>query len=695
MMTWTNSLAVDIGGTFTDVVLETPSGRQSVKLLTTPQAPERAVLEGVATILRRGGLSLAEIGLFVHGTTLATNSLIERKGARTALITTAGFRDVLEMRSEGRVEQYDLGIENPPPLVPRSWRLPVAERMSAQGTPIMPLDSRGLQALVPTLQREKIESVAVGFLHSYANPAHERAAASLLREWLPGLHVTLSAEVSPEMREYERFSTAAANAYVQPIMARYLQRLSDQLTAGGLTAPLLLMLSSGSLTTVQTAMRFPVRLMESGPAGGAIFAASLARHAGLDRVVSLDMGGTTAKICFVDDGQPQSSRVFEVGRVYRFKKGSGLPLRIPVVEMVEIGAGGGSIARRDKLGKLAVGPQSAGADPGPACYGRGGTGATVTDANLLLGRIDTTRFAGGLLKLDDAASRAALATLGAEFGTDAGGCAAGLVEVVDENMTNAARVHGVEGGKAMIGRTLIAFGGGGPLHVGRIAQKLGVDSFVVPSGAGVGSAIGFLRAPIAFEIVRSNYQRLGSLDLPAVQAMLVEMGQEAAGVIAVVDPGAAIRENRKAYMRYVGQGHELAVDLDGVALNESFGAEVQARFAVCYLDHYARQIEQGEIEILSWSVLATLNRPAAEVEAAAVVPHDVQSQGAAEVYDAEARQQRRFALYERARLRPGGRLRGPALVVEDETTTVVPGDYDAIIDARGSIVCTRRDGAQA
>src|SRR5580692_1328477 len=440
-------LGVDIGGTFTDVALEVGDKRYTAKGLTTPRAPEDGVLAILRSVIAEAGIAPGDVRLIIHGTTLATNALIERKGAKTALLTTEGFRDVVEIRHENRFEQYDVNIDLPPPLVLRRLRLPIRERVDAQGQVLIPLDAASVDSAIDTLDAQHIEAVAVGFLHSFTNPEHERRVGEALAKRLPDVPVTLSSEVSPEMREYERFSTACANAYLQPLMGSYVQKLERELGRAGFRCPMLLMTSGGGITTADTAIRFPVRLVESGPAGGAIFAACIARQNGLDQVVSFDMGGTTAKICFIDKAQPQTARLFEVARIYRFAKGSGLPLRIPVIEMVEIGAGGGSIA-------------SVGSEPGPVCYGRGGSAPTVTDADVALGRIDPKAFSGGKMTLDAAGAKDAIAArIGKKLDLVVDHAALGISEVVDENMANAARVHGIESGKDLRPRTLIAFGG--------------------------------------------------------------------------------------------------------------------------------------------------------------------------------------------------------------------------------------------
>jgi N-methylhydantoinase A len=687
-------LAVDIGGTFTDLALEHGGRRITTKVLTTPEAPERGVMQGVATILRSAGLAPSDISLLIHGTTLATNAIIERKGARTALITTEGYRDVLSLRNESRYDQYDLNIVLPRPLVPRHLRLPVSERLDNEGKVLLPLDAAAVRALVPQMRAEQVESIAVGFLHAFVNPAHEQRVREILADALPDVPVSLSSEVSPEMREWERFSTTVANAYVQPLMARYLRLLQDGLRGLGVGAPLFLMLSGSGLTTIDTACRYPIRLVESGPAGGAIFSAHIARQCGIDTVLSFDMGGTTAKICLIDDYRPQTARTFEVARVGRFKKGSGLPLRIPVIEMVEIGAGGGSIAHVDTMGRIAVGPESAGADPGPACYGRGGLAPAVTDANLLLGRYDPVRFAGGTMQLDTAAARDALAAqVGGKLALGPEMAALGVIEMVDENMANAARVHAIESGKTYEGRTLIAFGGGGPVHACRVAEKLGVGRVLVPSGAGVGSAIGFLRAPVGYEVVRSLYQRFSSFDVAAVNALLASMRDEAMTVVAQGSFGAKLNETRIAYMRYVGQGHEIPVPLPVRTLTTDDVATIRAAYDAEYTRFYDRPVPGSDVEIMSYavvvaSVVAEADDAPAKGAADAFAPNVVPVRHQA-VRDTLTGEVAEWAIFNRTTLRPGARIAGPAIVAEDETSTLIGPGWNATINDLGYIELTR------
>ena len=670
-------LAVDIGGTFTDVVLETGRRHVTTKVLTTHAEPADGVMDGLAQVLDQAGTDPDAIGVVLHGTTLATNALIERRGARTVLVTTAGHRDVLEMAFENRFEQYDVNIDRPQPLVPRPWRLTVPERMNAAGEILTPLDAASVETLVPRFVEQGIESVAVGFLHGYANPTHERLVRDVLGTAMPDLSITLASDVCPEIREFERFSTACANAYVKPLMSRYLADLRDRLNAFGVRCPFLMMTSGGGLCSVETAREFPIRLVESGPAGGAILAAQIAAELDLTRVVSLDMGGTTAKICLIDDGEPLLSRSFEVDRSYRFKKGSGLPIRIPVVEMVEIGAGGGSLASVDRLGRIQVGPQSAGSEPGPACYGRGGTGATVTDADVVLDRLDPTRFAGGSLHLDVDAAHLAVESDVVKPWASANGrvyeAADAIAEVVDENMAAAARAHAAEWGKEIASRTLIAFGGAAPIHAANIAHKLELDAVLVPPAAGVGSAVGFLAAPVSYEVVRSRYLRLSAFDQGAIDEVMADMRAEAEAVVGPVAQG-ELAEIRRAYMRYVGQGFEIAVHVEN-----STAEGLRRAFDGAYEQLYGRLIPGLDVEVLSWTLTLQAPREGAGIHASSA--HAI-SRGSV----AEAGNDFRIA---RQDLPVGDRVVGPIAIVEDQTTTVVPPGFEARVDEYGNVILRR------
>lgn len=688
-------LAVDIGGTFTDVALEHGGQRWTTKTLTTPSAPAKAVLQGIKQTLADARISPADVGLIIHGTTLATNAIIERKGAVTALITTEGFRDVLDIGYETRFDQYDLMLEKPKPLVPRQRRFVVRERVDVQGSVLTPLDENGIQALLPALDDADIESVAIGFMHAYANPSHERRVGDILKAARPDLWVTLSSEVCPEIREYERFTTASANAYVQPLMAAYLRELGGRLEEEGLTAPLLLMTSGGGLTTLETAIRFPIRLVESGPAGGAILASGIAKALSLEKALSFDMGGTTAKICLIEDCQPESAREFEVDRSARFMKGSGLPLRIPVIEMVEIGAGGGSIARLDTLGRITVGPDSAGADPGPAAYNLGGEQPTVTDADIALGKIDPGSFAGGKVSLDPVLAGKALArVIGDPMALSAELAAFGVQELVDETMASAARVHTVERGKVVNDQEMIAFGGAAPLHAARLAEKLGIERVVIPTDAGVGSAIGFLRAPIAYEVVRSRHQRLGQFDVEAVNALFEEMHHEAEAVVRTGASDASLKETRLAYMRYYGQGHEVVVTLPNRKLKMPDVAHLQTEFDRTYERIYRRVIPSAEVEVLSWGLtLSTTSEPqeiaALKMESSASPP---KAEGERALFDGDQEMVVQVPVYARAELLPGQQVDGPALIQETQTTTLVTGMFIARVAANGYLLLEKKTG---
>ena len=687
-MTQTANLGVDIGGTFTDVVLETGGQQFSTKVLTTYTAPEDAILTGMAQVCAKAGIAPAVLTRIIHGTTLATNALIERRGAHTALITTAGFRDVIEMRTESRFEQYDLNLTLPLPLIARNHRHVVSERIDASGTVLIPLDRAEVEALADQLGA--YDSIAVGLLHSYLNPAHEQMIRDVLAARHPGLSVSLSSDVSPQMREYERFNTTAANAYVKPMMQSYLGRLQARLAETGATCPIFLMHSGGGIMSIANAADYPVRLVESGPAGGAIFAADIARRHDLSHVLSFDMGGTTAKICLIKHGAPKTARVFEVARSYRFKKGSGMPISIPVIDMVEIGAGGGSLAHVDALGQIRVGPESAGSEPGPACYQRGGTRPAVTDADLLLGRLDAASFAGGTIPLDAALSGQALdAHLGQPLGLDAQTAAFGLSEVVDENMVNAARVHAVENGEDLARYTMIAFGGAAPLHAGRLCEKLGIDRLIVPPGAGVGSAIGFLRAPYAFEATRSVYMRLDAFDPATVASLFGALRDEATGFVRSCDATATIDADFKVYMRYVGQGWEIPVTLTRDLAETPEAQSYLILFEAEYSALFGRTVAGLAVEITVWAVNATTPTPPPLLTPAihqtqAATPTDKRP-----LFNPTSGQSAPAPVVPRAAMRDGITLQGPAIITEDETTIIIPALYVATGRADGCIDITK------
>ena len=684
-------LAADIGGTFTDIVLEFGNKRWSGKVLTTTQAPELGVIEGIRLVLEQSGLSPKDIGVFIHGTTLATNALIERKGAKTAFITTEGFRDIIEQGYEKRFDHYDLMIDRPVPLVPRTLRLTVPERLSADGEVLVPLDEKAVETAAKAIKAQGVKAVAVGFLHAYAHDAHERRVREILSKLLPdGVTICISSEVAPEIREYERFSTTVANAYVRPLMASYLYRLSDQMKAMGFTAPLFLMMSGGGLTTLETAARFPIRLVESGPAGGAILASQIAAECSLPGVLSFDMGGTTAKICLLSDGEPERARKFEIARAYRDMKGSGIPVRIPVIEMVEIGAGGGSIARVDKLSRITVGPDSAGSTPGPVCYGRGGTEPAVTDANVVLGKIDPAYFAGGKIALDEAGAQNALKVMiGDKLGLKEFWPAAGVAEIVEENMANAARVHAIELGHDIAACTMIAFGGGAPLHACRLAEKVGVSKIIVPKGAGVGSAIGFLRAPVAYEITKSAVVSLEDFDAAKVNALIAQMTKDARAVVEPALGKAKATVQIIADCRYIGQGHEIRVPVPVKRLAKADGAKLKAAFEDLYEVVYGLRIPNQEAEAITWSVTvssqaARPRRAAKTVKKPAPKPRSKRM-----IYDAALGKQVQAPVYWRFDMTPGAAIKGPAIIAEDETSTIVGAHFKASINSLGYIVLER------
>jgi N-methylhydantoinase A len=685
-------IGVDIGGTFTDLILLDDAGTvfQVGKVLTTPADPAGAVMQGIRDVLNAAGASAGEVSQVVHGTTLLTNALIERTGARTALITTRGFRDALEIAREHRYDMYDLFMERPAPLVPRHRRYELDERVLDDGTVIKPLDLEEARRLVDTLRREDIEAVAVCFLHSYRAPAHERALGELLRAGEPRWACALSHEVVPEIREYERTSTTVANVYIQTLASRYLSRLEDRLETIGVGGPLFIMQSTGGICSVETASRFPIRVVESGPAAGALAAAHHGTLAGRPDLLSFDMGGTTAKACLIEAGEPLTAPEFEVARVYRFKRGSGLPIKVPAIEMIEIGAGGGSLARVDRLGLLTVGPDSAGAEPGPACYGGGGTEPTVTDADLVLGYLDTDFFLGGRLRLDrDAARRAIEERVAAPLGLDPVQAAWGIHQVVNENMASAIRVHAVERGKDVRRFPLFAFGGAGPVHAHRVAHILRCPTVVCPLGAGVASAVGFLVAPLVFDFVRTLHGRLESMDWAAVEAAVREMEQEGRRILTRTVREADIGFRRWADMRYRGQGHEIRVALPDGALGPGSEPSLRDAFERAYEAIYGRTAPGVPVDVVSWRVAAHGPRPAVRLpgvhEGHGRPPSDPPDVGAAlktrrAAYLPERNGFDEVPVYDRYRLAPGHAFRGPAIVEERESTVVVGPDARVWID---------------
>ena len=687
-------MGVDIGGTFTDVVLEVGARQYSTKVLTTYDAPEDAILDGIQQVCAKSSIDPSQVQQIIHGTTLATNALIERRGAKTALITTQGFRDVIEMRTESRFEQYDLNLNLPEPLLPRQQRYTLEERISAAGEVLVPLQRSAVDALAEEIKTAGYESVAVGLLHSYVDGRHEEMVRDVLAAKLPNVMISLSCEVSPQMREYERFNTVVANAYIKPQMKSYLGRLEQRLQTLGVVCPVFLMHSGGGIISIESAAEFPVRLVESGPAGGAVFAANIAARYGLGKVLSFDMGGTTAKICLIKNQTPKTSRVFEVARTYRFKKGSGMPISIPVIDMVEIGAGGGSLAHVDAMNQIRVGPQSAGSEPGPACYDRGGLKPAVTDADLVLGKLDADNFAGGTIKLNlEASANAIESELGQPLEMDARTAAYGLAEVVDENMANAARVHAVENGEDLSAYTMIAFGGAAPLHAGRLCEKLGIDRLLVPPGAGVGSAIGFLRAPFSFEATRSVYMRLDNFNASLIKKLLAELASEATRFVRKCAPDEKIDAQYKVYMRYSGQGWEIPIDLNAQqALNPDV-ATFQQLFEQDYIKLFGRAVEGMGVEITVWAVNATT--PAQKVAAVSSTKASAkaQSKSSRKIFDAAVGDVVDAEIVLRDSLSTGQGVAGPAVITEDETTIIIPSSRAAISQQDGCIDVVASAGA--
>ena len=687
-------VGIDIGGTFTDMLLVGEDGAAIIgKTLTTPGDPSLAVENALRPSLENGTIKAGERGTLLHGTTLVTNALIERKGAPTALLTTIGFRDAVEIGREHRYELYDLNLELPKPLVPRHLRFDVPERIAADGSVLQSLDESFVRRLVTELRDKGIKAIAVSYLNSFRNAAHERRTAEIIAEVAPTIRVSLSSDVVAEIREFQRTSTTVANVYVQERVSDYLAQLQERLDGIGFVGSFFVMLSSGGIATRETASRFPVRLLESGPAAGALAAAQAGILAGHRDLLSFDMGGTTAKLCVIENGQPSKTHEFEVDRVYRFRKGSGLPVRIPVIDMIEIGAGGGSIARVDSLGLLKVGPDSSGADPGPVCYGQGGTEATVTDADLVLGYLDPDYFLGGKMPLDTKQARQALSRLAERLGMTVEQAAWGVHQIVNENMANAARAHLNERGKDPRRMPMYAFGGAGPVHGYRVAEILHLPALISPFGAGVGSTFGLLAAPLAFDFVRSAYSRLDQQDWSLANQLLDVMAEEGRKVLE--SSGLAVKEiryQRTVDMRYVGQGHEVSVRLPSGALSQQHVPQITAEFEETYRGLYGRKGPDVALEIINWRVVASGPRPEMSLQ----LPRDTSNKG-------DARKGFRHAyfpesgfvetpVYDRYAFKPGLEFAGPAIVEERESTLIVGPSGCARVDKNLNVIVEFRDG---
>jgi N-methylhydantoinase A/oxoprolinase/acetone carboxylase beta subunit len=684
-------MGIDIGGTFTDLVLlDTETGRRRFeKLLTTPDDPAIGALRGVASLLAEAGLQGGDLRHVIHGTTLVINAIIEQKGARTALITTGGFRDILEMRRGKRFDIDDLLIEVPPALVPRQLVRDVPERMNKDGVVLVALDEAAVRAAMGELAGDGVESVAISFLHAYRNGAHEQRARELVRQVAPDVTISVSSEVAPDIREYERASTTVANAYTQPIVQRYLDRMSADLRAAGYAHELYLMLSDAGLTTATAARAFPIRLMESGPAGGAVLAQFYSEQIGRPDLVAFDMGGTTAKITFIADGEILTSDELETARRYRFKRGSGLPIRIPVVEMMEIGAGGGGIAAVSEIGLLKVGPHSAGASPGPACYGLGGTAPTVTDANLVLGYLNGDYFLGGRMALLPAAAEAALERLGGALALDLTRTAWGIHDIVTEDMAQAARLHLLERGADPRRFALLAFGGAGPLHACGLAKKLGIREVIIPSGAGVASAVGFLAAPLSITLLHAYLTDLATVDFVHLDGLFARLDQQAQNFLhqaGVAEADIALR--RYASLRYRGQGSELNIPLPEAALDGDLMARLTEAFHGEFQKVYGRSNRRIPVEALNWKIKASGPKPALTLGAAQGQPGPAAKPAARMAYFAESGGYVECPVHARENLPAGTQLPGPLLIEEKESTTVIPPRARLEVDFHGNLLIT-------
>ena len=686
-------LGVDIGGTFTDFALiDDATGELAIhKLLTTPADPSQAVLEGVAALLARRGVAAGAVEAVIHGSTLVTNAVIERKGAATGMLVTKGFRDVLDIAMERRYDLYDLTIRFPPPIVARRRRREIDERLGYDGEVVQPLDIDAVERAVAELvEREGIGALAICFLHSYVNAAHEEAAREAVARRFPELYVSTSADVFPYAREYERWNTTAINAFVQPLTDRYLGNLEQGLARLGIPGALYIMTSSGGTVTTETARRYPVRMLESGPAAGVLMSAHHGRTMGLPNILAYDMGGTTAKGSIVRGGTPAKTYEMEVARIHEFKEGSGLPVKVPVIDMIEIGSGGGSIAGVDDRGVIRVGPQSAGADPGPACYGRGGDRPTLTDANLLLGYLDPGFFLGGKMALDRAAAERVLRDgLADRLGIAPQRAAWGIHEVINEDVARAFRVHASEKGFDYRGSSMVAFGGSGPMHALRIARKLRIPRVVLPTGAGVMSAFGMLVSPLSFQMARSN--RLLHQDLTAAAFADVFDGLEREASEFLLRAGVAagdIGVVRQLDMRYQGQGYEIEVELPQGEDNAALFPRLPELFAEAYGRVFALSYLDEPIELVNWKVDVAGPTPQMSTRFRLVVDGTAgpPEKGRRDAYFPEAGGYVPTPVYDRYALVPGMAVTGPALIEENESTCVVGVGDTVSVDDAGNLI---------
>ncbi|CAN5595182.1 hypothetical protein BH23CHL2_BH23CHL2_11830 [soil metagenome] len=674
------AVSFDVGGTFTDfVVVDFDSGDviERHKVLTNLSYPARGVLRGWQALISDRGIGPEEVELAVHSTTLVTNSIIERKGATTALVTTLGFRDILELAREQMYDIYDLFAPPPEPLIPRNMRLEIRERVTYAGDVLITPTDDDIQQVIAQLRELDVESVAISFLHSYRNPSNELLVAEAIREYLPDVEVSTSADVAPIAGEYERTSTVAADAFTKPLLAEYVGELNQALSDSGVRTSLHLMTSAGEIASASTAVKRPIRLLESGPASGAIAAAFFGGISGHSDVLSLDMGGTTAKACVIEGGEPEMAQLLEAARVRRFMKGSGLPIVAPVIDLIEIGAGGGSIARKDELGLLKVGPDSAGADPGPVCYGLGGEQPTVSDANLMLGYLNPNYFLGGAIPLDAERAGQAVSALGKDLGLDATATAWGVHRVVNENMAAAARVHIIERNRDPRSLAIIAFGGAGPAHAVSVAKLLGSPAVIFPPGAGVASALGALVAPIAFSAGRTLLTRLDQTDWSAIAGLFHNLEREASGELAsagIDESDLTIR--RWAEMRLQGQYHEIELPLPDRELTADDLPAIEAAFAEGYTARYGRMLAGLPIEALHWRLTATGPERVVHLRShqSRTLDISVAAKGSRQVYfDREGWVE--TPVYDRDRLEAGMTFVGPAIVEERESTCVIhPGD---------------------